>query len=154
MNVDVGYCRRRIAADASVVWITGPVGDTSCIDLTARAARRRRCRATRPCHPITEVAFAFFSMAAQVDGGELRTRLVLKIFRLSIAGQRVLDRFDAEVRLHRDRQPPGQNPPAKPVHDGAEIRIPAIGTYVMSIAPDLVGPGDRQLAQEIRKKIL
>lgn len=57
----------------------------------------------------------------EVDGGELRTLIGVEYFRLSIAGQRVLDRFDAEVRLHRDRQPPGQNPPAKPVHDGAEI---------------------------------
>ncbi len=83
------------------------------------------------------------------DGGELRTLIGVEYFRLSIAGQRVLDRFDAEVRLHRDRQPPGQRP-AKPIHDGAIEADPrAIGTYVMSIAPDLVGPGDRQLAQGI-----
>ncbi len=41
--------------------------------------------------------------------------------RPAVFGQSLLNRFDAERRLHRDRQPPGQNPAAKPVDHGSEI---------------------------------
>lgn len=86
----------------------------------------------------------------EVDGGELRTLVGVEYFGLAIAGKRFLDCFDAEGSFHRDRQPPRQNPPAEPVHDGAEIdkatRHQDVG-YVH--CPDLVGPGDRQLSQEV-----
>lgn len=45
----------------------------------------------------------------------------VEYIRLSLASQRLLDRCDAAVRFHRDRQPPRQDLPAEPVHDGAEI---------------------------------
>src|SRR5260221_11323665 len=41
--------------------------------------------------------------------------------RMAMTGQRLLQRFDAECRLHRDRHAPRQNPAAEPVHDGGEI---------------------------------
>lgn len=39
----------------------------------------------------------------------------------AVAGDRLLQRLDAEVGFHRDRYPPGQDLPAEPVDDRHEI---------------------------------
>jgi hypothetical protein len=41
--------------------------------------------------------------------------------RFAVTDQGVLNRLDAETRLHRDRYPPGQNAPAEPVDDSGEV---------------------------------
>jgi hypothetical protein len=65
-----------------------------------------------------------------------------------VTGQGLLDRFDAEPGLHRDRQPPGQDAPAEPVDHGGEIDEAACHGNVGQIhGPDLVC--DCQVAQQI-----
>lgn len=46
---------------------------------------------------------SFLQHRREVDGCELRSLVGVEYVRLSIASQRFLDRFDTEVRLHRDR---------------------------------------------------
>ena len=63
---------------------------------------------------------------------------------LTMAGQSLIDRFDAEGCVHRDRQPPRQDLPAEPVDDGAEIDEPSRHRHIRYVhCPDLVGPCDR-----------
>jgi len=57
----------------------------------------------------------------EVDGGELRSLVCVEDIGLAVSDKRFLDGFDAEGCFHRNGQPPRQNPPAEPVHDGAEI---------------------------------
>ena len=66
-------------------------------------------------------------------------------------GERFLDRLEAKPDLHRDRQPPGQNPAAEPVDHGAEIDEAARHRDVGDVhRPHLVRPLDRHRAQQIR----
>lgn len=46
---------------------------------------------------------SFLKHGGEVDGGKLRSLIGVEYFRLSIASQHFLDRFDTEARLHRDR---------------------------------------------------
>src|SRR3954454_15976264 len=88
-------------------------------------------------------------LAGECGTGELAALVGIEDLRLAMASQGLLDRLDAE--LHRDRQPPGQNPPAEPVDDGGEIDKTARHGNVGQIhGPDLVGARDRQIAQQVR----
>src|ERR1700680_3898183 len=46
---------------------------------------------------------------------ELRPLIGIEDVRPAVTGQSILQRLDAERRLHRDRQPPRQNPAGRPV---------------------------------------
>lgn len=92
---------------------------------------------------------AFFSAAVK-STEELRTLIGAEDAGLAMTGKRFLDRFHADRRLQSDRQPPGQDASAEPVHDGGEKD----GTLEPSEcrpypSPDLVGPGYGPLTQQI-----
>ena len=57
-------------------------------------------------------------MAARTDGA---TMLHIEDVGLAVAGQRLLDRLDAEVGLQRDRHPPGQHAAGEAVQHGGEV---------------------------------
>ena len=50
--------------------------------------------------------FRLLQHRREVHRGELRALIRVEDVGLAIAGERFLDRFDAEGRFHRDRQPP------------------------------------------------
>src|SRR3954454_19014598 len=90
-------------------------------------------------------------LAGECGTGELAALIGVEDLRLAMASQGLLDRFDAEPGLHRDRQPPGQNPPAEPVDHGGEVDETTRHRNVSNIhCPDLVGTRDWKIAQEIR----
>src|SRR3954465_12913497 len=90
-------------------------------------------------------------LSGECGTGELATLIGVEDLRLAMASQGLLDRPDAEPGPQRDRQPPGQNPPAEPVDDGGEIDKTARHRNVGDIhGPDLVGARDRQIAQQVR----
>lgn len=83
---------------------------------------------------------SLFQHGGEVDGGELRSLVGVEDVGLAVTGQRLLDRFDAEIGFHRDRQPPRQDLPAEPVRDGAEINEASRHGDVSQVhGPDLVG---------------
>src|SRR5206468_1482165 len=57
--------------------------------------------------------------AGEGRAGELAALIGVEDVRLAVTSQRILQRLDAEYRLHRDRQPPRQHATAEPIeHDG------------------------------------
>ena len=65
-------------------------------------------------------------------------------------GERLLQRLDAERRLHGDRHPPGQNPAAEPVDHGGEIDETACHGDVGDIhGPDLVRTVDAHAPEQV-----
>lgn len=89
--------------------------------------------------------------AGERGAGKLAALIVVEDLRLAMAGQSFLDRLNAEPGLHRDREPPGQDAPAEPVDHGGEADEATRHANVGQVhGPDLVGTGDRQIAQEIR----
>src|ERR1700712_3048815 len=82
---------------------------------------------------------------------KLRTLVGVEDLRLAVPGERFLPNLAAEVSLHGDRQPPGQDPAAEPVDDGGEVDEAAGHRNVGDVhGPDLIGPINRQAAQQIR----
>ena len=72
---------------------------------------------------------------------ELAALVGVEDLRRAMAGQRVVEGFDAEARVEGVRQPPGQHMPACPVHDRYEVQAPAAHWDVGDVsAPDLA-PG-------------
>ena len=61
---------------------------------------------------------------------ELAALVGVEDLRRAMAGQRVVEGFDAEARVEGVRQPPGQHMPACPVHDRYEVQAPAGGCPV------------------------
>ncbi len=59
---------------------------------------------------------------------------------LAKARHRFLQSLDAKVRRQRDRQPPGQHPPAEPVNDGDKLNKATRHRDIGNVGrPDLVG---------------
>src|ERR1700761_7526854 len=59
--------------------------------------------------------------AGEGRAGELRALIGIEDLRLAVSGQSIFQRLDAQRRLHRDRQPPRQNPAGRPVEHNGEI---------------------------------
>src|SRR5208282_3407794 len=92
--------------------------------------------------------------AGEGGAGELTSLIGVENLRCAVFGQRFLQRLDAELRLHGDREPPGQNPAAEPVDDGGEIDEAARHRDVGDVhRPDLVGTSDLQPAQKIGENL-
>ena len=88
--------------------------------------------------------------AGEGDARELTALIGIEDLWLAVARQCLFQGLDAERDIHRDRHPPGKNLAAEPVHDGHEVNeTPRHGDVADVGRPDLVGPGDRQLAQQI-----
>ena len=89
--------------------------------------------------------------AGERGRGELRALVGIEDLRLAELRQSLLERRQAERDVHRVRQPPRQNRPRRPVDDRDEIEKPAPDRNVGDVGrPDVVGPLDRHVAQEIR----
>ena len=69
--------------------------------------------------------------------------------RPSILSDRLLNRFEAEVRGQRIGEPSCQHPTTRPVQDGKQVHeVPAYRKIGDISCPDLVGMRDRHVAQE------
>ena len=89
---------------------------------------------------------ASLSVVVKAKLGELAALVGVEDAGLAVTGDRLLQRRDAEVGLHRVRQPPGEDPAARPVHDRHEIEEATAHRDVSHIgAPDLVRPLDRHM---------
>lgn len=153
MNVGVGYCKGQISADADAGLGHGLVGvevDFLVFDRTPEPFDEHVVPPrTLAIH--RDGDFRLLQHRREVHRGELRALVSIEYVGFVITGQRFLDCFDAEGCFHRDRQPPRQNSPAAPVHDGAEVDEAASHRNICQVhRPDLVGSGDRQLLQEVR----
>src|SRR5271166_2796883 len=74
---------------------------------------------------------------------------------LPVPGERLLDRPQAEIDLHADRQPPGQDPPAEPVHHGREVYEATRHRDVCDVhRPDMVRSINRQPTQQVRVNLV
>jgi len=70
--------------------------------------------------------------------------------RLAVPHQGFLQCLDAELSLHRIRQPPSQYLAARPVHDGDKVEKAASHRDVGDVgAPDLVWSFDRDIPQKV-----
>jgi len=70
----------------------------------------------------------------------------------SILCDGLVQRFDAEVGMHRIRQPPTQHLARCPIHDGHRVEEAVIDRHEGDIgAPNLIGTVDLQLSQQIRE---
>src|SRR6056297_502794 len=86
----------------------------------------------------------------EVGGRELATLIAVEDLGRSVSRQCLLDSFYAEVGLHRDRYQPCQDPSGEPVHDRGEVDEAPRRRDVGDVhRPDLVGPDDGQLPQQI-----
>jgi len=84
-------------------------------------------------------------------GGELHTLIGVENLRPAMLGQRFLNRLDTELRLHRDRQAPRQNPPAEPIHHRNQVEKPPRHRDICYVrAPNLVRPVDAETPQKVR----
>src|SRR5258705_670095 len=82
---------------------------------------------------------------------ELRTLVGVEDFWPAMTSESILQRLDAEGRLHRDRQPPRQNTTCRPVQHHGEINEAVCHWNVRDVhGPDLVRPRDLDAAQQIR----
>ena len=64
--------------------------------------------------------------------------------------QGLVERVCAEARVQRVRQPPGQDVPARPVHDRHQVKEAAVHRDVGDVgAPDMVRSLDRQAPEQI-----
>ena len=95
--------------------------------------------------------FGVAQHAGEGVAGKLAALVRVEDFRLTEPGQRLLQRRDAEAGIHRVRQPPGQHLAGRPVHDRHQIEEATAHGDVRHVgAPHVIGPVDRQLAQQIR----
>ena len=64
--------------------------------------------------------------------------------------QSFLERLDTKIRFHRDRYPPSQDAAGEPVHHGGQINEPARHGDICDVhRPDLIGPDDLQISEQI-----
>src|SRR5712671_1801230 len=114
-------------------------------------------------HVVSPSSFAIHADSDAVVGenagkgrtGKLRALVGVEDFRPAMTRESILQCLDAEGRLHRDRQPPGQNTTCRPIeHDGEideAVRHRDIGDVH---GPDLVRSRDLDTAQQIRMDLV
>ncbi len=84
------------------------------------------------------------------EAGELAALVGVEYLRPAVSTQGLVERVCTEARVQRVRQPPGQDVPARPVHDRHEVKEATLHRDVGDIgAPDMVRPLDRQAPQQI-----
>ena len=82
--------------------------------------------------------------------GELAALVGIENLRLAVAGDRFLYRFDAEVGRERVRQAPAEHPSRGPIEHREQIDEAALHRDVGDVGrPNVVGPGDRRVAQQV-----
>src|SRR5712675_2921758 len=86
---------------------------------------------------------------------ELRTLVGVEDFRPAMTSESILQRLDAEGRLHRDRQPPRQDTTCRSVKHHGEIDKAVRHWNVGDVhGPDLVWTRNLQAAQQIRMDLV
>src|SRR4029077_10716609 len=89
--------------------------------------------------------------ASECRAGELAALVGVEDLWLAVAGESVLQRLDAECRLHRDRYAPRQYAAAEPIEHNGQIDEAALHRDVGDVhRPHLVWPRDLDAAQQIR----
>ena len=87
----------------------------------------------------------------EVDAGELTPLVAIEDLGRTIALERLSQGRDAEARLERVGQAPGQHLAARPVHHRDQVQKAPLQWDVGDIrAPHVVRPRDRQVAQQVR----
>src|SRR5215212_2789294 len=116
----------------------------STADRARPSGGKRRPRLSTPCCDQVRLA-----LRRPVETG-LAALIGVEDLRPAVTGERFFQRPDTKRRLHGDRQPPGENPAAEPVDDRGEVDEAARHRDVGDVhRPDLVGPGDRYVAQQV-----
>src|SRR5439155_25818515 len=59
--------------------------------------------------------------AGELGAGELAALVGVEDLRPAVFGERLLDRLEAELDFHRDREPPSLDPAAEPVDHGGKV---------------------------------
>src|ERR1700682_3863562 len=89
--------------------------------------------------------------AGECRAGKLRPRIGIEDVRPAVTSESILQRLDAERRLHRDRQPPRQHAAGRPVEHDGEIHEAVRHRDIGDVhGPDLVRPPDLDAAQQVR----
>ena len=89
----------------------------------------------------------FEKNAGEAGAGELAALIRVEDLWPAVTGQSFVQRLNAELDLHGDRQSPSEDPAAEPVDDGGEIDEAARHRDIRDVhRPDLVGSDDRQVA--------
>src|SRR6202163_2665270 len=110
-------------------------------------------------HVVSPSSFAIHADGDAVVGedtgkrcsGDRRALVGVEDARPAMTSESILQRLDAEGRLHRDRQPPRQNTTCRPVQHHGEIDEATRHRDVRDVhGPDLVRPRDLHAAQQIR----
>ena len=95
---------------------------------------------------------ASVSVVIQADPGELRSLIRIHDLGRAVSGDGFVQRFDAEVGVHRVAEAPAQDLARGPVHDCHEIQEAVPNRHKSDVgAPDLIGPVDLHLPQQIRE---
>ena len=88
--------------------------------------------------------------AGEGEAGELAALIGIEDLGRAIPLQGFLERLDAEARVQRVRQPPGQHMPARPVHDRYQVEEAAAHRDVGDVGPpDMVRPVDAQVLEQV-----
>src|SRR2546430_895515 len=88
---------------------------------------------------------------SECRAGELTALIRVEDLRLAVARESVLQRLDAERRLHRDRDTPRQHATAEPIEHDGQVDETARHRDVGDVhRPYLVWPCDLDAAQQIR----
>src|ERR1700731_3616965 len=83
--------------------------------------------------------------------GELAALIRIDDLRQPVFRKRLLQRLDCMATLQRDRHPMCQHPTARPVHYGRQIyEAPCHRDIARIERPDLIGPVDLPVAQQVR----
>lgn len=83
---------------------------------------------------------------------ELRPLICIHDLRRAVFGDGFVQGIDAEVGVHRVRQPPAPHPARGPIHDGYQIEEAVLDRHERDIGtPDLIGAVDLHLSQQIRE---
>ena len=82
--------------------------------------------------------------------GELAPLVAVEDLRRAIVLERLVQGLDAEVRIERVGQAPGQHRAARPIHHGDQVqKAPLQGDVGDIRAPHVVRPRDRQIAEQV-----
>ena len=109
-------------------------------------------------HVIPPTAFsvhADLNAVVHEQPGELLARKLAPLIgiedvRRAIVGQGVPDGLQTEIGRERVGEPPGQHPATRPVEDRKQIHKASRQRDIGNIGgPDMIGPCDREVAQEI-----
>ena len=108
------------------------------------------CPYTDRDRPSNSVYPVGLQQSSERDTGELAALIGVEDLRNAVAFQRLRQRRQAELGVHRVGQPPRQHPPAGPVHDRHQVQEPALHRDVGDVrAPHLIRSLNRKPPQQI-----